>query len=211
MAALTALTLAAPATAAPDGWTCYSQYNQACVSQFGYTGQSTWGYPVDAWGNNCTNYAAFRLAANGATNPGNLGNADVWDDNARVKGIRVDQTPAVGSIAQWETMHVAYVDWVSPDGNQIAISETSYDIWLNGVHYVSSSGRRVLNRGGTGWPSDLEFIHLKDVPTDRDGPMPRPGRSRMAWGVSGSDRRAIYRRYSPGKGRDQRCLVHGGG
>ena len=37
------------------------------------------------------------------------------------------------------------------------------------MHYVSSSGRRVLNRGGTGWPSDLEFIHVKDVATDRDG------------------------------------------
>ena len=44
------------AHAAPVGWACYGAYNQACVSQFGYVGQSTWGYPVDPSGNNCTNY-----------------------------------------------------------------------------------------------------------------------------------------------------------
>ena len=41
-----------------------------CISQYGYTGQSVWGYPVDGGGNNCTNYAAFRLSRNGAVNPG---------------------------------------------------------------------------------------------------------------------------------------------
>ncbi|MEP7192142.1 MAG: CHAP domain-containing protein [Actinomycetota bacterium] len=153
----------ATAVAAPAGWACYSTYNQACVSQFGYTGQSTWGYPVDAWGNNCTNYAAYRLANNNSSNnnPGNLGNADQWAVNARNKGFAVNQTTAVGAIAQWNSTHVAYIDWVSSDGNQIAVSETSYGGTVNGKTYTSSSGRRVLTRGASGWPDNI--IHFKDL------------------------------------------------
>ncbi|MBK9476698.1 MAG: CHAP domain-containing protein [Tetrasphaera sp.] len=149
------------AGAAPAGWPCYATYSQACISQFGYTGQRPWGYPVDAWGNNCTNYASFRLAQNGAANPGNLGNAIDWDNNAAAKGFRVDQAPAPGSVAQWNTGtygHVAYVDYVSADGNEIAISESSYHL---SDKSPSSSGRRVLTRGATGWPST--FLHIKDV------------------------------------------------
>ncbi|MGB7962225.1 MAG: CHAP domain-containing protein [Propionicimonas sp.] len=149
------------AHAAPVGWACYGAYNQACVSQFGYVGQSTWGYPVDPSGNNCTNYAAFRLAQNGAANPGNLGNANQWDDNARAKGFSVNQTAAVGAIAQWESQHVAYIDWASADGNEIAISETSYGGTYNGVVVKSSSARRVVTRGSASWPSNI--IHIKDL------------------------------------------------
>jgi surface antigen len=146
---------------APADWKCYSAYNQACVSRFGYAGQSTWGYPTDQWGNNCTNYAAFRLAGNGAGNPGNLGNAIDWDNNAAVKGFGVNQTPARGSIAQWNTGtygHVAYVDWVSADGNQIAVSESGYHLSSS---TPSSTGRRILTRGQNGWPST--FLHIKDL------------------------------------------------
>ncbi|MEP7192143.1 MAG: CHAP domain-containing protein, partial [Actinomycetota bacterium] len=149
---------ASNATPVPAGWACYSTYNQACVSQFGYTGQSTWGYQGDPWGNNCTNYAAFRLDHNGARNPGSLGNADKWAVNARNKGLTVNQTTAVGAIAQWNSQHVAYIDWVSSDGNQIAISETSFGGTFNGKTYTSSSGRRVLTRGVSGWPDNI--IHF---------------------------------------------------
>ena len=135
-----------PASAAPAGWACYSAYNQNCISQFGYTGGSPWGYPVDAWGNNCTNYATFRLAQNGAANPGNLGNAIDWDNNvsAKLGAGKVNQTPAIGSIAQWNTGtygHVAYVDWVSSDGNEIAVSESSYHLSTTCLLYTSPSPR----------------------------------------------------------------------
>ncbi len=178
---LACVTLATPSSAAPAGWACYSTYNQNCVSQFGYTGQSTWNYPVDAWGNNCTNYVALRLSRNGAPNPGNLGNAIDWDNNAAAKGFPVNQTPAVGSVAQWNTDqygHVAYVDWVSGDGNEIAVSESSYHL---NQSIPSSSGRRVLTRGSSSWPST--FIHIKDVPQLRgsfdSATAPAPGQLRV--------------------------------
>ena len=150
--------------------TCYATYSKSCIDdEFGYTGQRPWGYPVDNWGNNCTNYASFRLANDGVANPGNLGDAASWAANARAKGIPVDGTPTVGSIAQWVSgNHVAYVDWVSTDGNQIAVSESGYDgpqaAVPNGP--PSMSGRSIINRNNTRvgsspsyrWPDN--FVHF---------------------------------------------------
>ncbi|GAA5015815.1 hypothetical protein GCM10023258_00810 [Terrabacter aeriphilus] len=145
--------------AAPSGWTCYSRATQDCIERFGYYGQRAWNYPVDAWGNNCTNYSAFRLSQDGVRNPGNLGNATSWDDNARSKGFAVDQRPRVGDIAQWNSNHVAYVDWVSSDGDQVAISESGYGGYVLGKTYTSMSGRRIISRGSSSWPSN--FIHFR--------------------------------------------------
>lgn len=129
-----------------------------CISGFGYNGTSTWGYPVDGQGNNCTNYAAFRLAHNGAGNPGNLGNAGSWGANARAKGFAVDDNPAVGSIAwfnyghRWApgSGHVAYVEAVN--GSEISLSDSN---WQGG------SKRWRVRRGEWPWPSG--FIHIHDV------------------------------------------------
>lgn len=144
---------------APAGWACYSRATQDCIQRFGYYGQRAWGYPVDAWGNNCTNFSAYRLSRDGVPNPGNLGNAATWDDYARAKGFAVDQRPRVGDIAQWNSNHVAYVDWVSADGNTVAISESGYGGTVLGVTYTSMSGRRILTRGSYSWPSN--FIHFR--------------------------------------------------
>ena len=129
-----------------------------CISFSGYSGASVWGYPVDGTGNNCTNYAAFRLRQNGLPNPGNLGNAGSWAANARAKGFRVDQTPAVGAIAQWNygsayapsSGHVAYVEQLTSTG----FIETESN-WRGPSRRVS------FNRGDRYWPSD--FIHFRDV------------------------------------------------
>ncbi|MHA3835742.1 IPT/TIG domain-containing protein [Terrabacter sp. AAH1] len=144
---------------APQGWSCYSRATQNCISRFDYYGQRAWNYPVDAWGNNCTNYSAYRLSLDGVKNPGNLGNAVSWDNNARAKGFAVDQSPRVGDIAQWNSNHVAYVDWVSADGNQIAISESGYGGTVLGRTYTSMSGRRIIARTSSSWPSN--FIHFR--------------------------------------------------
>ncbi|MEQ6900794.1 CHAP domain-containing protein, partial [Nocardioides sp. YIM 152588] len=167
VAGLLMLSAVAPAAqAAPSGWACYSLGDQACVSDYGYAGQTTWGYEVDDHGNNCTTYVAFRLSQRGVENPGNLGNAIDWDENARVAGLSVSPVPSVGAVAQWNTGtygHVAYVDWVSTDGTQIAVSETGYGV--PGI--PSMSGRSVLNKSGSGhsgpdasagWPDN--FIHF---------------------------------------------------
>lgn len=125
-------------------------YGFSCVSFTGYSGQSTWGYPVDGRGHNCTNYAAYRLAQNGAGNPGNLGNAYEWDNNARAKGFVVDGNPVVGSIAQWESNHVAYVEAVT--STYVEITDDSYGGTTTRTRYL---------RGQSDWPSS--FIHIKDA------------------------------------------------
>lgn len=146
-------------------WPCYSIENQDCINRFGYTGQSPWGYPVDAWKNNCTNYVSFRLWQRSVPNPGNLGNASTWDDRARAYGVSVQDgassyTPQVGDVAQWDGGygHVAYVEWVSNDGQTIHISESGYGLSSS---LKSMSGRTVLTRTGVnsdgpskglGWP-----------------------------------------------------------
>ena len=143
----------------PSSWKCYSRATQDCIERFGYYGQRAWNYPVDPWGNNCTNFSAYRLSRDGVKNPGNLGNATNWDTNARAKGFAVDQKPRVGDIAQWNSNHVAYVDWVSADGDTVAISESGYGGTVLGATYTSMSGRRILERGSYSWPSN--FIHFR--------------------------------------------------
>lgn len=135
-------------------------YGYDCVAFSGYSGQSIWGYPVDNRGHNCTNYAAYRLAQNGAANPGNLGNAYQWDDYARSKGFTVDGNSAVGSIAQWDANagpagssgHVAYVEIVTTE-----YIEVTDDNW------GGTTSRARYYRGQSDWPS--HFIHIKDVLT----------------------------------------------
>ena len=130
---VTSITLSVVATPA-SAYTnvCRDTTGIDCIRSTGYLGASTWGHPVDASGNNCTNYAALRAAENGASNPGNLGNARDWDNKAAGYGIRVDTTPVVGAIAQWEANsgyagsygHVAYVESVT--STSIRVSESNW-------------------------------------------------------------------------------------
>jgi surface antigen len=152
----------------------------SCISNTGYAGRSVWGYPVDSAGNNCTNYAAFRLAQNGAGNPGNLGNAGDWANSARGKGFRVDGNPALGAIAQWNYGsayapsfgHVAYVeDW---NGSTLTLSDSN---WQGG------SRRWRVSPGERFWPSN--FLHIRDAGANPTGAYdlaasPTPGRVRVA-------------------------------
>ena len=70
----------------------------------------------------CTWYVASRVAV-----PSNWGNANTWDDYARLSGWTVNSRPIVGAIAQTDGMsylgHVAYVEAVSADGSQIKYSD----------------------------------------------------------------------------------------
>jgi N-acetylmuramoyl-L-alanine amidase len=73
----------------------------------------------------CTYYAASRVAV-----PTNWGNANTWDDYARLSGWTVSTVPVAGAIAQSDAMsylgHVAYVERVNDDG-------TIYYSDMNGV------------------------------------------------------------------------------
>ncbi|MDR7361594.1 surface antigen [Marmoricola bigeumensis] len=163
---------AARSPASADSYLCYVKNSFACISgqaaggiDTGYRGAVEATYVVDQYKNNCTNYAAYRLRMNGV-DPAmwkSLGNADQWDDNARARGIPVNGTPAVGSIAQWNSQHVAYVEEVAPDASWIRVTESGYGpITLpNGTRVDSMSGHRTITRAGR-WPDN--FIHFKDLP-----------------------------------------------
>jgi surface antigen len=70
----------------------------------------------------CTWYVASRVAI-----PSNWGNANTWDNYARLSGWTVSSRPIAGAIAQTDGMsylgHVAYVEAVSADGSQIKYSD----------------------------------------------------------------------------------------
>jgi surface antigen len=90
--------------------------------------------------------------------PGNLGNANTWNERAAAQGFPVDGNPRAGDIAVFEAYshgalaygHVAYVTGVNGDGT-INIAE---DNWVGPCHPDS---RRVSAAG-------LSFIHHKGPP-----------------------------------------------
>lgn len=69
----------------------------------------------------CTWYVASKVAV-----PTNWGNANTWDEYARLSGWTVSNKPVVGAIGQSDrgwAGHVAVVEEVSPDGTMIKYSD----------------------------------------------------------------------------------------
>lgn len=124
-----------------------------CTHQYeNHYRNSYWGAVA---GHNCTNYIGYMLTMKGLDGVVS-GNASAWDNYARNNGYRVDATPTVGSIAQWNSTyssygHVAFVEEVNP--GYIVISEDNY-----GGDY----DYRFINRGDPDWPEN--FIHFRDGP-----------------------------------------------
>jgi surface antigen len=113
----------------------------------GYANRNQYGY------HNCTLYAAYRLSVNGMVNPGWSDNATGWDTKAAAHGTPVDQTPALGAIAQWNRGlgHVAYVEVVAQ--TYIEVSDDSYDP-------MNTHRWRIMNTSPS-WPDN--FIHFRDL------------------------------------------------
>jgi len=131
-----------------------------------------WHRDMSYWsmgpGHNCTNYVAYRIQRNGgpAIRPWvNNGNAEFWKRGAKTLrairlGVRIDRTPAVGSVAWYSNKryphgHVMYVEKVV--GATIYVSE---DNWGGTFHW-----KRITRGSGTtparGWPE--AFLHIHDV------------------------------------------------
>lgn len=102
---------------------------------------------------NCTSYAAWRVKREFGKDIDYWGNADVWDTAAhnagyKVSGIDADKTgPEPGDIAQWDSMHVAIVESVNPDGstnvsqyNRGGNGEFSYETNRRANHYIDING-----------------------------------------------------------------------
>ncbi|QQR77987.1 MAG: CHAP domain-containing protein [Candidatus Moraniibacteriota bacterium] len=130
----------------------------------------------DAWNFavcNCTSYVAYRLNLSGVqfTNQyggvAKWGNANLWDDSDRagMVGIRIDQYPAVGSVAQWNSYepgagsvgHVAFVYKINvhSDGSLASVEIAEYNgkgDWL----YQT----RTLIPGENKYPG--RFLHFED-------------------------------------------------
>ena len=111
---------------------------------------------IDKWrmySRQCTSFAAFRLSnVNGFEIPAAYGNANEWGYRAKREGYRVDQRPAIGSIA-WDTSgQYGHVAWVSNVfGDMIEIEEYNYGV------------RERYNRRTVKASSMTGFIHFKDV------------------------------------------------
>lgn len=89
-----------------------------------------------AWGN-CTYWAFALRLKDGNPIPTSWGNANTWDDYARIDGYLVDHTPAVGAVFQSDggnLGHVAYVSSVNPANGEWTISEMNYQ----GLNIVST-------------------------------------------------------------------------
>ena len=82
---------------------------------------------------NCTWYAYERRAQLGRPIGSFWGNASSWASYASAAGFRVDTTPEVGAVAQWNSFqggsgyagHVAIVERINPDGT-IFITEMNF-------------------------------------------------------------------------------------
>lgn len=160
LGALVMVGFAAPARAAEWVVLC-TGYNSCAAAGYSHAGYATangTSYWSQYSGHNCTNYVAYRMIKNGmsTTRPaGAIGYARDWGRNF---ASQTNDTPAVGSIAWWDTSfsstgHVAYVEKVV-SSSEVLISE---DNWGGDFKW-----RKVTRTGGR-WPQG--FIHLKDVGT----------------------------------------------
>ena len=116
----------------------------------------------DPWGfalRNCTSFVAWRLrTTNGLydftnTSRGWLwGNANHWDETARVLGYRVDDIPAVGAVAQSDRGAVGHVAWVKEVHGDGTITIEEYNSVVAGGYSI----QRVP-------ASEFEYLHLADL------------------------------------------------
>ena len=162
---------AAPAGAATGRTVLCESSTYSCVGGTGYAGKASWGYPGP---HNCTLYAAYRLSQNGYSDPSGLGNAYDWDARALQRGVKVDTSPVLGSIAQRDgSGHVMYVEEVS--STYIVVTE---DNWLGPTRRVR------IERSGDYFAS-LEFIHFKDLRDFSDGTLLRVAETGEVYVVAG--------------------------
>jgi hypothetical protein len=146
---------------------CNNTAGYACTP--GYTGTNATGWAAEYYGcpdyaagcavgtpHNCTLYAAFKLMQNGYPNPHWSANASDWAKEAADHGVLVNQSPAVGAIAQWNGGHVAYVE--SSNSSGITLTMDAYyteSPWPNGY-----TAEIHIAPGSPAWPDN--FIHFDD-------------------------------------------------
>lgn len=114
---------------------------------------------VDPWNfyyRECTSFVAWRLNNNNKVAFTNQykgvrawGNATTWGTVARSVGITVDKNPAVGSVAWWDSGHVAWVAAVNGDNVTIEDYNSKWD---------GTYGSRIIKASTV-----TGYIHIKDL------------------------------------------------
>lgn len=182
------------------GFSCAGGGYNGTPAQIGGNGWTTseyWSYGSpgpNGTRHNCTTYAAYRLQQNGTPYPGWTGNANQWATKAS-PSVLVDQTPAVGAIAQWnggESGHVAYVEAVT--ATYIVTTSDSYD---------GGTDRQEIPLNSPYMPDN--FIHFKDYYGDIVQWNGDTKAQKTAWRVGADGRRHWIPSIS-----DYWCLVDGG-
>jgi surface antigen len=119
---------------------------------------------------NCTSYVAWALHANGMRTDWFIrGAMDAfnWPHVARLKGLQVVSTPAVGAVAVMPRLggklgHVAFVTGLGP-GNLFSVAEYNLPSWTSGTRFefdvrsgVSPAGAEFILVPRTREPSQVE-------------------------------------------------------
>ena len=114
-------------------------------------------YPShNAYGpHNCTLYVAYLLQESGI-NLSWSANAFDWAREAASSGAVVNQTPAVGSVAQWNSNHIAFVDAVTP--NFIVITSDNFQPYGVGTMPGGFTDSFDISRNSPAMPDN--FIHF---------------------------------------------------
>lgn len=104
---------------------------------------------IDSWGmynRECVSYTAWKVWATGRYMPywGGIGNANMWDDNARRAGYPVDTSPQAGDVAISNSGyygHAMYVESVNDDGTiNISQYNASWDGRYSTRNNMSTAG-----------------------------------------------------------------------
>ncbi|MBI1857323.1 LysM peptidoglycan-binding domain-containing protein [Candidatus Saccharibacteria bacterium] len=104
----------------PDGTIATTRVASNYLVGFSFGSSAIYGHNAYAYGF-CTWYVASKIAV-----PSNWGNANTWDNVARISGWTVSTAPVQGAILQTDAGyagHVGVVEAVSPDGSQIKYSD----------------------------------------------------------------------------------------
>ena len=116
---------------------------------------------VDPWcfyNRECTSFVAWCLNSRNGVDFDNgyggvlWGNADHWDNAARSIGLTVDDVPAVGAVAFWQSAGVGHVAWVtSVEDGHVWVEE--YNRNSDGAYHL-----RCLDED-----TPAGYIHIQDI------------------------------------------------
>ena len=120
-------------------------YNRECTSWVAWRlNHDNWGLP---YGKNYQFWNYYKGQ--------HWGNANHWATAARAAGIRVDNKPAVGSVAYWTSGSFGHVAWVRyVNKSSVTIEEYNYLVY-------GGYSTRTFTTGASNYPAG--FIHVHDL------------------------------------------------